>query len=203
MTALRCIILVQIATTAALGQLDQPRETAKQTARSDAVVRSFYREIVARHPLGIPRRGDMKALAPYISNALARRLDTALACESDYYRLHHDPTLKPQIEWLEFGLFSGAWEEALPASFHVKGTQPEKDGSFHVDVRFTYGKPGDALRWHVTVIVVEESQHFVVDDVIYLKDEGDPGDVEPPLSKVLTLGCDGPRWVGYETDEVR
>lgn len=146
----------------------------------------------------------MRALAPYVSRALMRRLDTALACENDYYRLHHDPNLKPEIEWLEFGLFSGANEEALPAAFHIENTQLEKDDSVPVYVKLRYGKPDEnPLIWHIAVIVVPENGHSVVDDVIYLKDEHDPRDVEPPLSKMLTLGCDGPRWVGYEAQKAK
>jgi hypothetical protein len=165
------------------------------TKQPEAVVRGLYRQVVARHPIGIPRGADLKALAPYLSEGLFRRLDLALSCECDYSRQHQDPDEKPEIEWLELGLFSGANEKALPAAFHLERTQPEKDGSFRVYVRLTYGKLESAPDWHVAVFVVREGGHFVVDDVVFLKE--DVQDVEPPLSKLLTLGCDGSRWVGY------
>jgi hypothetical protein len=50
------------------------------------------------------------------------------------------------------------------------------------------------LVWHAAAIVVRESDHFVLDDVIYLKDEN--RDIESRLSEYLSAGCDGPRWVG-------
>ncbi len=152
-----------------------------------------------------------KHITPYLSKRLVSRLDTASACEKDYFRLHHDPDSKPPFDWLEFGLFSGAWEEALPAAFHVERTQQEKDGSFSVYLRLTYKEtwatygrapnPEGTFRWHITVLVVPENGHFVVDDVIYLKDES--RDSESRISQILTRGCDGSRWVGYPEEEAR
>lgn len=42
--------------------------------------------------------------------------------------------------------------------------------------------------------MVRENGRTVVDDVLYLK--GENGEVESRLSKDLSSGCDGPRWVG-------
>ena len=71
-----------------------------------------------------------------------------------------------------------------------------KDGSFRVYVRLTWGTPPEKpLIWRVAAIVVRENGHFVVDDVIYLKDKD--RDVDSRLSEYLSAGCDGPRWVGY------
>jgi hypothetical protein len=207
MTLFYCIILLQFATTFAHGQIVQPSKPPRVPERPEAVVRSLYHVVVARHPIGLPRGADRKAIAPYLSKGLIRGLDTALACETDYSRLHRDPNVKSEIEWSEDGLLSGGNERALPAAYHVASTQPEKDDSFRVHVRLTYrdtwatyGRPpteANTFQWYVDVIVVRENGHFVVDDVIYLKDEDDPRDVGPPLSQTLTLGCDGSRWVGY------
>lgn len=207
MTSLYCIVLLQLTTTLALGQLVPQTKSAMVAGEPAAIVRSLYRVVVARHPIGLPWGADRKALAPYLSKDLIRKLDAAQACGADYSRHHPDPNEKPQIEWLELGLFSGANENALPAAFHVENVYPEKDGSFRVHLRLTYrdsyetyGRPpteANTFRWYVDVIVVREDGHFAVDNVIYLKDEGDPRDVEPPLSQVLTIGCDGSRWVGY------
>ena len=162
----------------------------------EAMVRSFYSEVVARHPVGIPRNADMKTFAPYLSKSLLHRIDLALACESDYYRQHQNPKEKPQIEWLEVGLFTGGNEKVSPTAFDVERTQSEKDGSFRVHVRLMWGPPSKPWVWRVVAIVVQEDGHSVVDDVIFLKDEKS-GDVESRLSETLASGCNGPPWVGY------
>ena len=194
MTPLRCIIFLQLATTFALGQLAQQGNQSRVAGDPAVVVRSLYHAVVARHPIGLPTGTDRKAVAPYLSKGLIRRLDTALACETDYSRLHQDPNEKPQIEWFEDGLFSGGNERALPGAFHVESAQPEKDGSFRVHVRLKYSEPDPMPYWYVDVIVTQEDKHFVVDDVVFPKDDWDD---ESRLSQTLVEGCDGSRWVGH------
>ena len=134
----------------------------------------------------------MKVFAPYLSKTLLHRVDVAMACSADEARQHPDPHSKPQIAWLEAGLFSGDDEQASPRTFHIEKKQREKDGSFRVYVRLTWGlRP---LIWQVAAIVVRENGRFVVDDVVYLKDEN--RDVDSRLSEYLSAGCDGTRWVG-------
>jgi hypothetical protein len=173
----------------------ESQSTNPKNAPQEAVVRSIYREVVARQPVGIPGGADMKAFAPYLSKALLHRIDLAIACSADEARQHPDPHLKPEIAWLEAGLFSGDDEQASPRTFHIERTQSEKNGSFGVYVRLTWGAPTSPLIWRVAAIVVLEDAHFVVDDVIYLKDKN--REVDSRLSEYLTAGCDGPRWVGY------
>jgi hypothetical protein len=196
MTFFRCIILLQFTTMLALGQLTHQNKPPSAPERPEAMVRSLYHEVVARHPVGIPGDADMKTFAPYLSKALLHRIDLAHVCEDDYYRRHQNPNEKPQIEWLEFGLFSGGNEKGSPRAFHIERTQSEKDGSFRVYVRLTWGSPSKPWIWRVAAIVVQEKGHSVVDDVVFLKDEKLDDD-ESRLSEILTLGCDGPRWVGY------
>lgn len=160
-----------------------------------AVVRQLYREVVARHPLGIPNEANMKIFAPFLSEVLLHRIDLAIACSADWYRQNPDPNLKPPFAWLEAGLFSGDDEQALPRAFQIEGTQSEKDGSSHVRVRLTWGSATHPWIWHVEAIVVRENARFVVDDVVYLKDED--RDVDSRLSEYLSAACDGSRWVGY------
>lgn len=201
---LHCIVFLQLTTTFALGQFVPETKSARVAGAPAAIVRSLYRVVVARHPIGLPTGADRKALAPYLSKGLISRIDTALACSGDYLRKHKDPNIKPPLDWLELGLFSGGNERALPAAFHVESTQPEKDGSFRVQVSLTYrdsyetyGRPPtdeNTFRWHVDVIVARESGRFVIDDVFFPKDAWDD---ESRLSQTLTAGCDGPRWVGY------
>jgi hypothetical protein len=197
MTFLRFVVLLQLAAVLAFGQLASSDKAPGVPKQAEAVVRSLYTEVVARHPVGIPRDADIKAIAPYLSKNLLRRIDLALACEDDYHRQHQNPKEKPPIEWLEFGLFTGGNEKVSPSAFDVERTQPEKDGSFRLHVRLTWGPPSKPWVWRVVAIVVQEDGHSVVDDVIFLKDEKS-GDVESRLSETLASGCNGSRWVGTE-----
>lgn len=192
----RSILLLQFATTLALGQSTPQGKPASLPDQPEALVRSLYTEVVARHPIGIPRDADMKVFAPYLSKALLHRIDVAHACAADYDRQYPDPNLKPPFAWLEAGLFSGDDEQAEPRAFQIERTQSEGDGSFRVYVRLTWGGPPEKpLIWRVAVVVVQEDGHFVVDDVIYLKDEN--REVDGRLSEYLSAGCDSAHWVGY------
>jgi hypothetical protein len=193
MALLRYIIPLLFTTTLALGQLDQQSKAPSVPESADAVVRGLYREVVARHPVGIPGDADMEIFAPYLSKALLHRIDLALACSADEARQHPEPNLKPEIAWLESGLFSGDDERTSPRAFQIERTLREKNDSYRVYVRLTWGlRP---LIWNVAAVVVPENGRFVVDDVIYLKDNAQ--DDESSLSKYLSSGCDGPRWVGH------
>ena len=68
-------------------------------------------------------------------------------------------------------------------------------------VRLAWGLPSNPWIWRVAAIVVQEGGHFVVDDVIFLKDEKTLDD-ESRLSEILTSGCDGPRWIGYAMNPI-
>lgn len=195
------MILVQL-----LGYVSTAGAAAPQP---DAVVRKLYRQVVARRPLGIPRGGDKAAIWPLLSKGLVRRFEVAQACENDYVRQHAGQDGKPEFAWLELGLFSGANEEAIPAAAVVKRTEPQDHGSFRVYVRLTYkesfetyGRPPDpanVFHWQVAAIVIPEGGRFVVDDILLFKE--DSMEIESRLSNTLTLGCDGPRWVGYGKSE--
>jgi hypothetical protein len=194
MNVLRCIILLQFTTALALGPLAHHDKPLNIPEQAEAMVRTVYNEVVARHPVGIPGDADMKIFAPYLSKSLLHRIDLAIACGKDWYRQNPDRNLKPEFDWLEFGLFTGGMEKVSPRAFHVERTQAEKDGSFRIYVRLTWGRPSKPWIWRVAAIVVQENGHFVFDNVIFLKDETQ--DAEFRLSEVLTEGCDGPHWVG-------
>lgn len=102
-----------------------------------------------------------------------------------------DPSAKPP--GLEGGLFTG--DDAQPQTFHIERVQAEKDGSIRVYVKLTHDEPGEPWTWHVATILKREKDHFVVDDVIWLKNT--PQGVDVRLSEYLSKGCDGPRWVGF------
>lgn len=198
MTALRFIGLLSLTAILSFGQVAQHSEPTKvrnQPEAPEAIVRSFYREVVARHPIGIPQGKAWERTTPYLSKRLIERLETTKACEKDYFRQYPDPNSKPPFDWMERGLFSGSWEEAAPAGFRFDKTEPENDGSFRVHLSLRYRFPPPPEWWHIVVIVVEENGRSVVDDVISLPE--DIRDVEIRLSELLTHGCDGSRWVGY------
>ena len=162
----------------------------------EALAQSLYSDVVARRPVGIPWGADWKTFAPYLSKALLHRIDLALACADDWYRQNPDPNLKPEYGWLELGLFSAGDDEDEMRSFQVERTESESDGSFHVVVGLKWGwSPEKPWITHVAAILVPENGRLVVNDVVYLKDNGT--DVEYQLSKALSAGCDGPHWVGY------
>ncbi len=197
MNLLRCILLLQFATTVAFGQSAPQRKPTSLPNQVERLVRRLYTEVVARHPIGIPSGDtDMKIFAPYLSKVLLHRIDVAVACAADYDRQYPDPNLKPPFAWLEAGLFSGDDEQAEPRAFHIERKVSETDGSFRVYVRLTWGVPPDKQEiWHVAAILLRENGQYALNDVIYLK--GDNREVDSRLSEYLSAGCDGPHWVGY------
>jgi hypothetical protein len=168
----------------------------------EAFVRSFYQQVVARQPTGIPMGADMKIFAPYLSKTLLHKIDLAIACGRDWDRqdqrrmLMKDALIeKPPLAWLECGLFSGEDEKTSPGNFQIERTQAEQDGSFRVYVRLMWRPPDGPGFWRVAAVLVQEDGHLVVDDVIFLKDKYDNHDSR--LSEILAMGCNGTRWVGY------
>jgi hypothetical protein len=108
----------------------------------------------------------MKPFAPYLSKTLLHRMDLAIACVDDWHRQNPEPHLKPELGWLELGLFSGDNERAFPQTFLIERKQSEEDGAIRVYVRLTWSTTNEIpLTWRVAAIVVRENGHFVVDDV--------------------------------------
>jgi hypothetical protein len=127
MNFLRCLVFLYFTSVLAFGQSSQHNNPSTQPK---AIVQHLYREVIARHPIGIPGDADMKIFAPYLSKALLHKINLAIACSADEARQHPDPNLKPEIAWLESGLFSGDNEQASPRTFHIERTQLEREGSF-------------------------------------------------------------------------
>lgn len=182
---------------------------ARAAVPTDTVL-MFYREIVKRHPLGIPTGDDKRVLSPFLSRRLIQTLAALKDCEDDYYegnrRLHAGlelGQLKSSIPWMEYGLFSGGDEMASPAEVAVSRVTPVDESKFHVHVRFTYrdtfetyGRPPDdsnTFEWVGVVVVVRDRDHYVIDD--FLPVDRDTGEVEPGLSEAFPECSDG-RWVG-------
>jgi hypothetical protein len=196
MNSLRSLLLLQLAVPlafSAFAQRSQPTPLAKD---SDALVRSLYTQVVARHPIGIPSAEEMKIFSPYLSKALLHTINLAIECSNDWHRKNPQSYLKPELGWLELGLFSGENERASPQSFFIENTQEGDDGSVRVRMKLTRAySEGPPSIWRVVAVVTREDGGFALADVIYLRDEDYP---EGHLSEALSAGCDGPRWVGFD-----
>ena len=83
-------------------------------AQPETIVQQMYAQIVERRPLGIPTGADRTAIWPFLSKRLVQILETAKACEDDYFQKHSGSDDKPEFIWLEMGLFSGDVEMAMP-----------------------------------------------------------------------------------------
>ncbi len=200
MNHLRFILLFLLTTSFALGQAAGNTKLASLPSQPEVLIRSLYTEVVARHPLGISVGGQIKVFGRYLSKTLLHRIDLAMACDDDWVRQHPDPNAKPP--GLEGGLFTGDDLRAEPQSFHIETVQAEKDGSVRVYVKLSHAEPNERpWYWRVAAIVMREDGHFVVDDVIYLRDR--PQDADVRLSEYLSQGCDGSHWVGYRNKNAK
>ena len=159
------------------------------------LVTSLYRQVIARHPIGIPEGEDLKIFTPYLSSSLLHGIDQYRACTSDWDRKNAGSNLKSPVGLFENDIFSGAYEEAKPQAFHVERTHPEDNGHFRVYVRLSLASPpAPPSVWRVAVLVSRERGHFFVDDIVYLKDENHPTDER--LTEYFSRYCEGPRYVG-------
>jgi len=182
---------------AAFGQLAGQIQPAPASAQPVALVRRLYIQVVSRHPIGVTKGADMTTFAPYLSKTLRHRIDLTAACEVDWFRQHPETGMKPNFGWLELGLFSGDGENAGPSAFQVEETQAEKDGTVRVYVKLTHAESKERpWTWRVAAVVGREDGRYVVKDVIYLRDKNNSSDVR--LSKLLSNGCNGPRWIGED-----
>lgn len=195
MRTIRNSILLTLAMLAAFDQLAGQVKRVRASEPPMAVVRSVYTQVISRHPIGVTKGFDMTTFAPFLSQALRHRIDQTASCEADWFRQYPQADMKPGFGWLELGLFSGDGENAGASAFQIEGTQAERDGTVRVYVTLTHAESTERpWTWRVAAIVRREDGRYVVDDVIYLKDKNNPSDVR--LSKVLSNGCRGPRWVG-------
>jgi hypothetical protein len=163
-----------------------------------ALAQGLYAQVVARKPLNIPWGEDWKVFAPYFSSNLMHRFDVYRACMADWDNQNQNSQyiLKPP-GLIEYGIFSGGSEQADPHSFVVERAEAQKDGSFRIYVRLRWEEPGDVLTWRVADVLRRENGRPVLDDVVFLKDPNRADDVDTPLSKLLSNGCEDTHWVGY------
>jgi hypothetical protein len=177
------------------------------TRAATRVVEDFYAIVIKHHPLGLPTGQVKREMAPYLSPRLLASLAALEACERDYFgrylRILERDQLKPDLDWLEYGLFSGGHEKALPAEVVVTGVKRVRDGRLRAEVELTYretfetyGKPPDpkaVFKWQGAVMLVHEGDRFLIDDFIPIDD--DTGDDQPALAREFE-GCRAGKWVG-------
>lgn len=179
----------------AWGQAMAHGKPAAVPHRPGTLVNGLYKQVVARHPIGVPYGVDMDIFRPYLSRALLKRFELNNACFADWRRQNPDPNLKPSIGMFEDGVFSGEDEKAAPSTFRIERTESRRDGSSRVYVRLAQGSPPDKpWVWYVVAVVISENARPVVDDVLYMKNK--KGDIESRLSKNLSSQCNGAVWVG-------
>ena len=184
------------------GRLSGLSSLLDQPVAADGV-QKLFKEIVIHHPIGIPVGAEMITIRPYLGSRLATRLQTAQACQDDYYRQHTSATGTSRPGWLKSGLFSGEGSHAQPIDAVASRKEKQSDGSFLVYLEL---EPKEAClghgckafyggyTWQVVAHVVSEKGQFVVDDVrIY---EGFPAKGPSHLLSDSFAGCAGPRWIG-------
>jgi hypothetical protein len=180
---------------AVLGRLAGQVQPIRASEPALALVRSLYAQVVSLHPIGVTWGFEMTTFAPFLSKDLHHRIDQTAACEADFFRQYPQTDMKPSFGWLELGLFTGDGENAGPSAFQIERTQQQKDGTVRVYVTLTHAESDERpWTWRVAAIARREDSRYVIDDVVYLKDKNSPSDAR--LSKILSSGCDGPRWVG-------
>lgn len=195
MNSLLCLLFLQLVAVSTFGQ-PAPRGGSEDLRKPVAtMVQRLYRQVISRHPLGIPSGENWKIFEPYLSKGLLREISLARSCQTDWVRQNKGQMVKEPFAWGETGFFSGDEELSEPSSFQIERIESNQDGSFRVYVKLTESTPNEKpWSWEVAVAVVMENKRLVIDDVIYLK--GQEVHTESRLSEVLKEGCDGPHWVG-------
>ena len=187
-------VLLQLAT--------RPGQSASQEPQPEDVVQKLYREVVARHPLGVPYGAAKTAIWPLLSKRLIKAFETRNACDGDWERQHPNANVPPYIlkqpGFYEDGLFSGSNERGEINGAVVESTKVQADGSYLVYVKVwsyfdggeTSLRTGKIYRWRVAARVLPENGQFVVDDILGFKGVFDY-DKAVYMSKMLTIGCKG------------
>jgi len=171
----------------------QTTEHMKLASRPEETVSSLYREVQTHAPSGLLSDADKRLFSPYLSKSLLRKIDLAEACEKDWNRQNGGQVIKAPFAWSEFGMFSGANERTSPGTFHIQSFRKAHDGSLQIVVRLTYRRGDGSGTWRVIDHVIQEEGRFVLDDVLFPKDDSENGST---LVGRLSKGCKGPRWVG-------
>jgi hypothetical protein len=200
MSCLMRLLLLQLYAISLLGPAVGKAQSDRITSQPDALVQNLYRQVIARHPLGIPSGENWRVFAPFLSKDLIHRITVARSCQNDWVRQNRGKMIKEPFAWGETGFFSGAEELSEPSSFQVQKTEANQDGSFRVYVELTESPPNDKpWSWDVAVQVKMQERRPVIDDVVFLK--GDDVPAEYRLSEILAEGCNGSHWIGDNKEQ--
>jgi hypothetical protein len=126
----------------------------------------FYTVYIKQHSSGLFLHGSAKrTLDPLLSKRLRRLLDDAAACQADWVRQQpKESTDKPPF--VDCCLFAGS-PDGMPTSFELGPTKVLPAGEYQIIVAFVRKETADVIKWRDAVIVIEEDDHFAVDDVVY------------------------------------
>jgi hypothetical protein len=130
MTIVRCAALVFLITVLGHGQSAQERHQIDSSSHAEFPVRRLYQQLMSRPTGGIPTPKRMRLFAPYLSSSLLHSITQARACGDDWFRQRPQNNVKAPLEWLEFGLFSGANDRTGLHTFQIEKFESKDDGSF-------------------------------------------------------------------------
>jgi hypothetical protein len=173
--------------------------SAAQEPRPSDVVQKLYREVVARHPLGVPYGAAKRAIWPLLSKRLIHAFEVRNACDEDWDRKHRNLDVILKLPgFYEDGLFSGGNELGYINGARVATTKVQADGSYLVYVKiWSYLDDGEpslrtdkVSRWRVAARVILEDGRFVVDDILGFKGVFDY-DMSVYMSRMIQSGCRG------------
>jgi hypothetical protein len=119
MSIVRCVALLFLIPLLGHGQAPQEHRQVDLSSQAEIPVRKLYQQLVSRPIGGIPAPERMKSFSPYLSSSLLHRISQTRACGDDWFRLHPRNEVKAPLEWLEFGLFSGANDRSGPEAFQI------------------------------------------------------------------------------------
>lgn len=143
---------------AALPVMAAPDNTCTTGTPAESIVCRFYERYLDLRPVGLPTKRQQAKLAPFLSHRLLVLLERARLEQQDFVR--RSPDEKPPFA--DGCLFTSLFEGL--DRFEVVSTDPQTEGTIHVVVRFGYG---DAAPWQDVIVVTPESDHYVIDDILF------------------------------------
>jgi hypothetical protein len=198
MNVSRIFLLPTIAAALVLGQSAIKSHPSRQLKQSATVVQSLYQKVATHQSSGTLKDPEMKDYLPYLSEGLRHKFDLSQTCLADWKK-QNPYTQRWEGINSDAMLFTGIGNS--PISFHIEKSIRQKNGLLRVYVALTFKQP-KYTPWsqRVAAVVIQESDQFLVDDVIYVNDSvwDDPKDkpADRRLSGYLSAGCDGARWIG-------
>ena len=157
-----------------------PSDQAPACASADTpegAVCGFYTRYLAIRPSGLPTAEQQAALAPWLSNGLEARLETARRVQTQFRA--ENPGEKPPL--VDGCLFASLFEG--PTSFTVESATAD-GGVTRVPVQFRYGTEA---AWRDVIVLRREGPNYVIDDIEF----AGAGPFNPPGKLSEALGRAG------------